>query len=112
MVNAEGAPGAAANAAVHFAMAPLFMTRMQPEGTAGKDARFGASDVWPGARDIFARAREEMRQGRALDFKAAQAAFARKHAGWKAGGPPITQDSARVAMGALWVPKPVGMSQG
>jgi hypothetical protein len=83
MTNNGGKPGML-HALTHYAMSPLFMTRIQPEGTAGRDAVFeGGATIWPEAVDMHTRAQEQVKRGMVLDAAAARTAFLPVYRAWK-----------------------------
>lgn len=71
------------NALLHYTLAPLYMQRLQPKGTPGREAQWdGGKVLWPGVNALLDNL--QAWDGMAIDFAAVQRLFKPKHTAWKA----------------------------
>lgn len=72
----------AQNALLHMVFSPLYMQRLQPEGTPGLKGQWDGKPLWPGVDAVVEKMNQ--RKGMAVDFAAVQKLFKPKFDAWRA----------------------------
>jgi hypothetical protein len=91
LIAPKDAPGAA-NALLHMVFSPLYMQRLQPEGTPGSKGQWDGKPLWPGATAVMEKM--DQNKGMAVDFAAVQKLFTPKFKAWKAAREPGAREPA------------------
>jgi hypothetical protein len=75
---------------------PLYMQRLQPEGTPGSKGQWDGKPLWPGATAVMEKL--DQNKGMAVDFAAVQKLFMPKFRAWKAARQPGARETGAPAI--------------